>query len=463
MKIKQAIITLLLITAFGAYAELLVFDTFDGTGGGGSVGWAGPPVESVRNGEVLRYPLVVVGGTYDSRQLSVSADRGQEYCTTTIDDKFRITVDLKEGSNTLHIADRSGTTELNLIYRPPTSTNYRVKVWYAVPKGEDPYTFTEYGNNGNYTEITPFSTSVERVMAEFKEKINVQVKLMQSWSAEDMRRAGYGRMTFYPLYDTNGTVDIGILELSLTRPEIVASGQGVWGLISQAIPAYYKNGYFKNLCFTSVRAAALGGGNMCMVGTKTIIQQAPTNVTQLYDYLLDNTSVDYLTYRDYVGVTVHELGHQMHSAWHPGEPLHVMNGYYDISRQFTLYTDPNNPLWHRDTQLSTWGKQQLLMKYCRWFMSADPVEYKNATIDIAFTDTEIVSTSAYQMAVVYYYNPSLGPCKYTHVAGLNTNSYTLSVQQALNELNPGASNQGFFNVMAIDKEGNMRYRGYTVD
>ena len=96
-------------------------------------------------------------------------------------------------------------------------------------------------------------------------------------------------------------------------------------------------------------------------------------------------------------------------------------------------------------------------------MSAGPVDYKNTTIDIAFSDTEIVSTSAYQMAVVYYYNPSLGPCKYAHVAGLNTNSYTLSVQQALNELNPGASNQGFFNVMAIDKEGNMRYRGYTVD
>jgi hypothetical protein len=444
-------------------AELLVFDDFDGTGGGGTVGWAGPPVESVQDGEVLRYPLVMVGGTYDTHQLSISGDLGQELCVTTVDDMFRSIVDLKEGTNVLSISDRSGITKLKLIYKPPTWDKYRIKVWYAVPKGEDPYTFTEYGNNGDYTQITPFSTSVERVMSEFKEKISTQVKLMQSWSAEDMKRAGLGRMTVYPIYDENGDVDVGILELSKTRSEIIDSGQGVWGLISQAIPAEYKNGYYKNLCFTSVRAAALGGGDMCMVGTKTIIQHAPTNVPALYDYLLDNTRVDHLTYRDYVGVTVHEMGHQMHSAWHPGEPLHVMNGHYDVSRQFTLYTDPNNPEWHRDRDMGTWGTQQQLMRFNRWFMSPDEVAYQDGTISIDFNATNIVCTSPYDLAVIYHYNPSLGPCNYTVVESLNTNTYNLNIEQTKAALEPNASNQGFFNIMAVDKEGNMRYRGYEID
>jgi len=425
---------------------------------------AAPKVISVDNNEILRYPLVLVGGTYDGSELDIKTKPASRPLSfTTLNKDFRMLVELKEGNNTVYLKDGSGPTALNLTYKPPT-TEYRLKVWYVVPKGEDPLTFTKHGNNGNYTEITPFSTSVERVMAEYKEKITAQVNLMQSWSAEDMKKAGYGRKTFYPIYTPEGKIDIGLIELDQTREELVKSGEGVFGAIINKVPEKYKTGMYKNLSFTTIRAAALGGGDFCMVGSKTIVQIGPMGTEQIYDCLLNPKQVDSLSWREYVGVTTHELGHQMHSAWHPGGRNHVMQSAYgNVARYFTLYDDPADKKAHGDENQTTWGVYNTMMNYNRWFMSADKQEYKDGKIVIAFTDKNILVQAEYPLAVFYYYNPDSNPTLFKKLDDKKSLKYSMPLEEAVKELNPTAKERGWFNVMAIDTQGNMAYKGYKFE
>jgi hypothetical protein len=406
----------------------------------------------------------MVGGTYDGTTVQVKTRPAKLPCPVTTHEKeFRILAELKEGKNTLYIEDSSGTTTLTLAYKPPT-TDYRVKVWYVVPKGEDPHTFTKHGNNGDYTQITPFSTSVERVMAEFKGKISAQVKLMQSWSAEDMKKAGYGRKTFYPVYTAAGDIDIGIIELDQTREELIKSGQGVFGDIINKVPAKYKDGKHKNLSFTTIHAQALGGGDFCMVGSKTIVQIGPMKTEQIYDCLLNPERVDNLSWREYVGVTIHELGHQMHSAWHPGGRNHIMQSAYgNISRYFTLFDNAADKKGHKDDNQSTWGVYTPMMNYNRWFMSPDHQEYNDTNIKISFTEDSINAASEYPLAVLYYYNPGSNPTLFKKLYDKKRTEYSLPLKVALKELNPVAQERGWFNVMAIDTQGNMAYKGYKFD
>jgi hypothetical protein len=420
---------------------------------------AKPVVTSVENGEMVRYPLVMIGGTYDGKSLQVKTKPATgDYSFTTLGKKFRMLVKLKEGKNIINIKDESGIAAFSLTYQPPT-TDYRIKVWYAVPKGEDPYSFTKHGNNGNYTQITPFSTSVERVMAEFKEKIAVQVELMQSWSAEDMKKAGYGRKTFYPVYTDAGDIDIGIVELDQTREEILKRKRGVFGDIINKIPKKYKDGKHKNLCFTTVHAQALGGGHFCMVGSKTIVQIAPMKTKQIYNFLLNPERVDNLSWREYVGVTIHELGHQMHSAWHPGGRNHIMQSAYgNIARYFTLFDNPADKKAHMDENQSTWGAYTPMMNYNRWFMSPDKAEYKDTKVKITFTDDSIKAESKYPLAVFYYYNPSSNPTLLKKLYDKNCTEFSMSLKDAWKELGPAAEERGWFNVMAIDTQGNMAYK-----
>ena len=72
---------------------------------------AKPVITSVKNGETLRYPLVMVGGTYDGTVLQVKTRPAKLPCSVTTHEKeFRMLAELKEGKNTLYIKDSSGTT-----------------------------------------------------------------------------------------------------------------------------------------------------------------------------------------------------------------------------------------------------------------------------------------------------------------------------------------------------------------
>lgn len=396
-------------------------------------------VTSVKDGEEMRYPLVLVGGTFDGKKLNIETEPwGLQTSLTTEGNQFRFLVDLKSGSNVLKISDGQGAIDFKLTYKPPTSEKYRIKAWYVVCKGEDPV-----GRNFDVN-----------MMPMYKEKINTQVKLMQSWSAEDMKRGGYGRKTFYPIFDAQGDIDVGLITLAMTREEVLASDQGVFDMVESQVPKEFVAPTIKNLAFTSVKAAAQSSGNFCVVGCKTLQQIGPAYVRDLMDALQYPTAIDHLQYRAYVGVTLHETGHMMHMAWHPGGRNNVIQSAYgNISRVFTL-ADAKGGKLHEEKDRSSWGIHQPLMDWNRWFMSPDPVAYKDGKVTVEFADKKIKVAAEHDLAVVYYYMPGGDPTLYKKLDDKHTKTFSMDIEQAAKELN---DQKEWFNVMAVDVEGNMSF------
>ena len=156
-------------------------------------------VTNVKDGDVFRYPLVVVEGTTKGQlQLRTALETSLD---TTVANKFRGVVELKAGKNEVTFQDDAGSETLTLTYQPATAKDYRIKVWYVVPKGED-----------------PLKVKADQIDARYQSKLDILTKVMQSWVAEDMKRGGYGPKTFYPEFrkDDPSKVDVGLLYVNQT-------------------------------------------------------------------------------------------------------------------------------------------------------------------------------------------------------------------------------------------------------
>ena len=157
-----------------------------------------PPiaVTNYANGETVRYPLVLLRGTLgdatlesvtvvnessklDSRDMAGHASKG----------RFKALAELVPGKNRLVVrADKSRIPFL-LTYKPQTSP-YKIRAVVFSDKTGDP------------TYDTPFKDDSQ----DYKAKWDAALKLMQTFTADEMYRQGYGRKTFNLELDGNGKV-----------------------------------------------------------------------------------------------------------------------------------------------------------------------------------------------------------------------------------------------------------------
>ncbi len=391
-------------------------------------------VTNLTDGEVLRYSMVLVDGTFDGGStLTITAEPSDTAVSFTKNGtRFRCLADLRPGSNTLTLTDSHGSVALNLVFTPPTATDYRFKVWYVVPSDEteapaDPDWYVHFG---------------------------LQAKLMQSWMAEDQQRAGNGRLTFYPLLDLSNNIDVGKLVVSQTRAQAEALNTGMFGEVWNQIPTPYKDGRHKNVVFSSVAFNALSSGDLAYVGAYMNI--FPGSATEMMDRLLSTASYgsDSLTFASYSGVTLHEIIHGLHSIWHDTSPNNIMGGGgYDISRYFTLTYNASNNSPHNESGAGTLGNQRDLAAWNRYLMSADPHLYQDTTVGVAEGAVDLTATSAYPLAVFQYYIPGAAADQHVKLAAANVTSFSKNAAAARAEL--GGT---LFNLMAVDTEGNMNYR-----
>ena len=391
-------------------------------------------VTNLTDGEILRYSMVLVDGTFDGgATLTITAEPSDTALSFTNNGtRFRCLADLRPGPNTLTLTDSHGSVALNLVFTPPTATDYRYKVWYVVPSDEaeapaDPDWYVHFG---------------------------LQAKLMQSWMAEDQQRAGNGRLTFYPLLDSSNNIDVGKLVVSQTRAQAEALNTGMFGEVWNQIPAPYKDGRHKNVVFSSVAFNALSSGDLAYVGAYMNI--FPNSAAEMTGRLLSTASYgsDSLTFASYSGVTLHEIIHGLHSIWHDTSPNNIMGGGgYDISRYFTLTYNAANNSPHNESGAGTLGNQRDLAAWNRYLMSADPHVYQDTTVGVAEGAVDLTATSAYPLAVFQYYIPGAAADQHVKLAAANVTSFSKNAAAARAEL--GGS---LFNLMAVDTEGNMNYR-----
>ena len=391
------------------------------------------------DGQVLRYSMVMIDGTFDGgATLTITAapvTAGVSF--TKYGTRFRCLVDLRPGTNTLTVTDGNGPVALNLVFTPPTATDYRFKVWYVVPSDE----------------------ANSPVDPDWLVHFSLQTKLMQSWMAEDQMRAGNGRLTFYPELDAASNVSVEKLVVSQTRAQATAIGSGMYGEVFNQIPAAYKNGLHKNLAFSSVAFNALGSGDLCYVGAYSTTGFHPASATEMMTKLLSTQlgNDNALTYSTYCGVTLHETIHCLHNIWHDTSPYHIMGGGgYDISQYFTLTYSESNTAPHGESSAGTLGKQRDIAAWNRYLMSADPRVYNNTTVAVTAGPEYLTATSANPLAVFQYYIPENSADLHTKLAAVPVTTYSKHAGLARQEL--GASP---FNVMAVDTEGNMSYNTFS--
>ncbi len=394
---------------------------------------------NVSDGQVFRYSMVLVDGTFDggSTLTIAAAPVSTALSFTKYGTRFRCLVDLRPGTNTLTITDGHGAVALNLVFTPPTSTDYRFQVWYVVPSDEA------------NSPVDPL----------YATHFSLQAKLMQSWMAEDQLRAGHGRLTFYPILDASSNIDVQKLVLTQTRAQATALGTGMYGEVYNQIPAAYKDGVHKNLAFSSVAFNALGSGDLCYVGAYSTAGFHPADATQMMTKLLSSLlgNDNALNYSNYVGVTLHETCHCLHQIWHDTSLYNIMSGSgYDISQYFTLTYSDSNPAPHGESSAGTLGKQRDLAAWNRYLMSADPQVYHNTTVGVSTGPENLTATSAYPLAVFQYYIPETPADQPNNLVSSNVLTYSKHAGQA--RLDLGTSP---YNVMAVDTQGNMSYNSFS--
>lgn len=389
------------------------------------------------DGQVLRYSMVMVDGTFDGGPVLTiaAAPVAAAVSMTKYGTRFRCLVDLKPGTNTLTITDGHGLVTLNLVFTPPTATDYRFKVWYVVPSDE----------------------ANAPVDPDWLVHFSLQTKLMQSWMAEDQQRAGHGRLTFYPELDAASNVSVEKLVLTQTRAQATAIGAGMYGEVWNQLPAGYKNGRHKNLAFSSVAFNALGSGDLCYVGAYTNFHPAAATemMSKLLSTQLGNDGA--LTYSTYTGVTLHETIHCLHSIWHDTSPHNIMGGGgYDISQYFTLTYSASNPAPHGESSAGTLGTQRDLAAWNRYLMSADPRAYNHTTVGVTAGPEYLTATSVNPLAVFQYYIPGSAADLHLNLADSPVTTFSKHAGVARQELGGHP-----YNVMAVDTEGNMSYASFA--
>ena len=173
--------------------------------------WGDLTIDNFQPAEKVRYPLVILRGGAEGREMAVGTSWATAIRFPVINRRYVAVVELKPGINMLLLHAGSETMKFRLDYKP-MSGPYKVYTVYvsAADEGETYYTT-------NKQDKYPI-----------REKLNVAMKLAQAVAADAMIRSGYGRKTFPLEFDQKGRVLVHFVkslksgaELSSMEPDSV--------------------------------------------------------------------------------------------------------------------------------------------------------------------------------------------------------------------------------------------------
>jgi hypothetical protein len=397
-------------------------------------------VTNVKDGDVFHYPLVVVeGSAKGALQVKTTLPTSLD---TTVANKFRGVVELKAGKNALTFKDDAGSATLTLTYKPPTAKEYRVKIWYVVPKGED-----------------PLKVKAFQIDSLYQTKLDILTKVMQSWIAEDLKRGGYGPKTFYPEFrkDDPSKVDVGLLYANQTRAQWDAQGNS-YDIAKSVLPKKYDTPTWRNVAFITCANVAQSSDNFCVIGYGTLVAKSPTGVADIVKWMQTSepdAAQGALSYRAFTGVTLHEFGHMIHWAWHPGGYNLIQDAYENVGEAFTVGMAPGVP--HNEADRSSYGVQQELFNTSRFFSTTgDERTYKNGGFTFSTKGGTFSVKADHPLGAVFYYLPD-NTTQVAKLDGKKGKTWEMRIADIVKTLNSG----GNFSYMAVDVEGNEAHGHYV--
>lgn len=305
---------------------------------------------------VIRYPVLLLRGTLTNKKINsvtiinttifnntTSKRHTRELQGLAYKGRFKVMTELVSGKNRLIVRAGESERSLTVNYRPQTNP-YLVRVFYMTD------------NTGNTEYQTPFENDTQ----DYRGKLDTAVKLMQTFTAEQMNDLGYGRGTFNPELDEAGRVKVRILkgEHSAEHYYKMTGHQlynYIYGLIDHRLP----NPKAKNLVITAftrfdpnqdkaMAHTALGGGSLALFGGGNLFAW-PTNLAEVPKTFMDDRLIDNKKYfsdsagrhtvwaiaSTTLGAALHEMGHTF-GLPHSKHPHDIMTRGMDrFNRVFT--------------------------------------------------------------------------------------------------------------------------------
>ena len=313
-----------------------------------------PQVTNLASGETFRYPVVILKGTValpddQSVQVLNETTGRPEYVCRVIDGKFKGLTELIPGQNRIRVKTDRQYVSLNLKYVPQTNPN-KVRIVYFTDSSGD----------------TKYQTQKANDRQNFAEKLDVSMKLLQTFSAEELKDRGYGRKTFNLEMDDNGKVNVFVFKGKKTHKEYDKLPlELLYSEIYQELDAAYPD---QNLKFIAIIAfsrfdaetkkivshTALGGGRLGLFGSVGMFVW-PDSVQSVPAAFSDSTPIDTLKIADdsagrgvfwgqastNLGAVLHEISHAFDLP-HSGNYQDIMwRGFDGFNRWFLTIEAPS--------------------------------------------------------------------------------------------------------------------------
>lgn len=308
--------------------------------------------------KVVTYPLVLLRGTAPAAATSVTVTNTSSTRPTTKvmnglarQGQFKAFADLVPGENRLVITSGVSTTEITLRYVPQTNPRYVRPMLYTLSSGDTKYPTPLAGDPQNW-----------------QAKLEVMVKLMQTFTAETMHDQGYPRMTFnLPIDPATGQVQtvklVGEHDADYYY-NTTYNRDDLWSEAYNLIDRDHPDSNAKDLVLVGFSKfdpslnykyahTALGGGHLGLMGGLSMWAM-PDSIADIQPTFMDGSTAFpeiqgeafqvNLAATEIMGAALHELGHAFDRPHEGGSESIMQRGFDRLYRYFTL-AEPNGATW----------------------------------------------------------------------------------------------------------------------
>ncbi len=328
-------------------------------------------VTNLMDGEVVRYPLLIVSGraTGNPEQVTLTVPT-QTHVWPVVESFFRGVICLESGENTVRItAPGHPETTIRIRYSP-RQTLKRIQLVYVV------------SSDGDGCFQAPPGEPCDQASA--VRRIETAGRLQQAAIAEMLHNAGQPRKTFSLESRPDGSVDVAVVRLPLTTRQIqTMAGLQIWLELYQYLqktdPQFSERKYLAFLSMTRfdsvtrkvIAHTALGGGNLALYGggnLHTWPQSFDEIVSRFSDMrvvsdfgLYDDSALRGTFWANFttgLGASLHELGHVLGLA-HSGVSTDLMERGFDHINHLFMPIEANQPIPSPVLQLAPSSVQAL--------------------------------------------------------------------------------------------------------
>jgi hypothetical protein len=325
--------------------------------GGGIDGGAPAPegtgaitVENLSPGETVPHDLVVLQGRVQGAATTATtvtvelAGGSQDF--PVVGGQFRALALLAIGPNQLVLRAGAARSTLSLSYQPPTNPRFIRFVYIVAADGDGSFGGPDGQPLGQASALA---------------RMQVDARLMQTFTAETLKRVGLGRRTFRLARDAQHQPIVEVFRSKLTGAQARAmDGNTLWSAFYAELAnlpersisldvAVMSMSQYQPASKTTLAHTALGGGRLGLFGSTTLYAHA-ASLDQVPVQFADATLVDttrvpddsagrgsvWANYATGLGATEHEMGHCL-SLPHPANHQGFMSrGFDQFNRTFAI-------------------------------------------------------------------------------------------------------------------------------